>query len=111
VTTEAGKKAAGAQQAPGEVGLLQSKLNNVLAVDPVKSTMRVGAGMTVGGLLKAATQNKMSVQVRRPISMRSGLHAKQGMFLCFSFHGSSTGQHMYVFSRAGGSSKWQRQGM
>jgi FAD/FMN-containing dehydrogenase len=64
VATEAGKKATGAQQAAGEVGLLQSKLNKVLAVDPVKSTMRVRAGMTIGELLKAATQNKISVQVQ-----------------------------------------------
>lgn len=60
MTTEAGaKKQTGAQ----EVGLLQSKLNKVLAVDPVKFTMRVGAGMTITELLKAATENKMSVQV------------------------------------------------
>jgi FAD/FMN-containing dehydrogenase len=36
----------------------------VLAVDSQKSTMRVGAGMTVGELLNAATQAGMSVQVR-----------------------------------------------
>jgi FAD/FMN-containing dehydrogenase len=46
-----------------EVGMLQTKLNKVLAVDPVKSTMRVGSGMTIYELLKEATKNNMSLQV------------------------------------------------
>jgi FAD/FMN-containing dehydrogenase len=46
------------------VGLLQTKLNKVLAVDPAQHTMRVGAGMTITELTQAATQNKMSLQVR-----------------------------------------------
>jgi FAD/FMN-containing dehydrogenase len=64
VSTESGKKSAN-----GEVGLLQTKLNKVLAVDAAKSTMRVGAGMTITELLKAATKNKMSVKVRRGCSV------------------------------------------
>lgn len=48
-----------------EVGLMQSKLNKVLAVDTAKHTMRAGAGITFGELLKAATNNGLSVQVRR----------------------------------------------
>lgn len=61
VTTEAGSSKA--KGAPAEVGVLQSKMNKVLAVDSAKYTMRVGAGMTINELLKEATKNKMSVQV------------------------------------------------
>lgn len=63
VTTEAGKRAAGAKAAVTEVGVLQGKLAKVLAVDPVKYTMRVGAGMRITEFLQEATKNKMSVQV------------------------------------------------
>jgi FAD/FMN-containing dehydrogenase len=53
----------GSTAAATEVGILQTKLNKVLAVDPVKSTMRVGSGMTIFELLKEATKNNMSLQV------------------------------------------------
>lgn len=53
----------GSTAAATEVGILQTKLNKVLAVDPVESTMRVGSGMTIFELLKEATKNNMSLQV------------------------------------------------
>jgi FAD/FMN-containing dehydrogenase len=53
----------GSTAAATEVGILQTKLNKVLAVDPVKSIMRVGSGMTIFELLKEATKNNMSLQV------------------------------------------------
>ncbi len=48
------------------VGLLNSKLDSVLAVDTEKSQMRVGTGMDLNGLYAAATANKMSVVVSSP---------------------------------------------
>lgn len=52
--------------APGvlSLGILNEKLNGVIAVDAEKHQMRVGAGMDMNGLFKAATANSMSVQVR-----------------------------------------------
>lgn len=57
-------RSSSSSSAVGEVGLLQTKLNKVLAVDPAQHTMRAEAGMTVTELTQAATQNKMSLQVR-----------------------------------------------
>jgi FAD/FMN-containing dehydrogenase len=46
------------------LALLNDRLNTVLAVDPAKHQMRVGAGMDMKALFLAAAANKMSVQVR-----------------------------------------------
>lgn len=69
VTTEAGQKAAQAGSGQ-QVGILQTQMNKVLAVDAAKNTMRVQAGMTIAELLKAATQSKMSVQVMRGVEVQ-----------------------------------------
>eukprot|EP00878_Enallax_costatus_P000622 GHUV01000724.1.p1 GENE.GHUV01000724.1~~GHUV01000724.1.p1 ORF type:complete len:626 (+),score=75.62 GHUV01000724.1:267-2144(+) len=63
VTTE---EAAFRTRTPVTVGLLQTKLNRVLAVNKKKYTMRVQAGMTYTELLKAATRAGMSVQIGTP---------------------------------------------
>lgn len=55
-----------------EVGLLQTKLNTVLAVDPVNHTMRVGSGMTITELLREATKNGLSLQVGGPRASAAG---------------------------------------
>lgn len=63
ISQESGKKV---ELTPETIGVLQSKLNKVLAVDSKKYTMRVGPGMKINELLPAATKAKMSVQVSRP---------------------------------------------
>ena len=45
------------------VAILNENLNKVIDVDYAKHQMRVGVGMDIGGLLRAATEHKMSVQV------------------------------------------------
>lgn len=63
-STAAGNASNSSSSAAGEVGLLQTKLNKVLAVDPAQHTMRVGAGTTITELTQAAAKNNMSLQVR-----------------------------------------------
>eukprot|EP00878_Enallax_costatus_P001016 GHUV01001150.1.p1 GENE.GHUV01001150.1~~GHUV01001150.1.p1 ORF type:complete len:631 (+),score=62.78 GHUV01001150.1:321-2213(+) len=79
VTTEKGAKT------PITVGILQTKLNKVLAVDKQKYTMRIGAGMKYTEFLKAATQAGMSVQIGTPTAY-GGLTL--GGVLATSAHGS-----------------------
>lgn len=78
VATEAGRRAL-------EVGLLQNKLNKVLAVDAAKATMRVGAGMTITELLREATKAKLSVQIG---SLPAYAGLTLGGVLATSAHGS-----------------------
>lgn len=82
VVTEKGQQAA---QAPVTVGLLQHKLNKVLAADKTKNTMRVGAGMRYTEFLKEAQAAGMSVQVGTP-TVYAGL-SLAGV-LATSAHGS-----------------------
>ncbi|WIA09638.1 hypothetical protein OEZ85_009026 [Tetradesmus obliquus] len=85
VSQEQAARTAVASSKPLEVAILHNKLNTVLATDTAKSTMRVGAGMTVGELLTAATKAGMSVQI-------GSLPAYQGLtlagILATSAHGS-----------------------
>jgi FAD/FMN-containing dehydrogenase len=46
------------------VAILNDKLDRVVGVDAAKHQLTVGTGMDLNKLFKAATDNKMSVQVR-----------------------------------------------
>lgn len=67
------------------VALLNDKLNSVLSVDSAKHQMRVGPGMDMGRLFKAATANEMSVQLMT-LPFYSGLTL--GGILATASHGT-----------------------